>query len=458
MNGLLPAFVLPAALLAAQAARRGYGGSRALARRGYGGSRALARRTVEAVRTLDIWRPPDWQGRGDWGQRVSLWWGPSENLEDAESVTEVIGTTVSEYDSLAGYVDDPDQQTSWSRQTVEVTDEDLEGRAPVPRVVAALGFEKISDGPASERTLRHLPDYFPIGRRIRRRRGSAWGGCSSSNDQAIEAWLRDEPFNRSSCALSTDGYVLKSYSAVIGETVLIKGRREKVVWDKPFSHTTRTHIMKAKRAGAELRPPADRNALLLTGPVTTVLERPPSPKTAKDLQHEEDQRWRQRGPWDLEHGLGSSDCNGFLIVHRVTGATKCIPFRPRSNAYEKAVSECAKRNRAIHEKKGGSMARTKKWSKKITLRKGKLGGPGYATRPWSERKAILDAGVRKYGYRSMLGSILFLENIGAGASDARIRAALAHDHRYLMTYGAATVRRRRSLDLDALIRSARRVA
>jgi hypothetical protein len=460
MHGLLPAFALPAALLVAQAAKR--------ARKG---SRALARRAPGAIRTLDVWRPPDWQGRADWGQKASLWWGPSERLEDAESVTEVIGTTVSEYSSLAGYVDDLDLQTSWSRQTVEVTDEDLGGRAPAPRVVAALGSERISQGPTNERTLRHLPDYFPTGRRARGRLGSAWGGGVSADD-AIEAWLRDEPFSRSSCPVSTNGYVLKSYNMVIGQTVSIKGQREKVVWDTPASHTTRTHIMKAKRAGAILRSPVDRTALTLAGPVTTVLEPPPKSPTAKDLQHEEDQRWRRRGPWDLDHSLlADSECpHGFTIRNVETGKTKCIPFRSRSNAYEKAVHECAERNRKIAQKREGtgSMAR-KKWSKGIQLRAGKLGGPGFTTKSWAERKAILDAGVRKYGYRSMLGSILFLENIKAGKTGvgrmvgagktAAVGQNLAHDHRYLVrTYGAATTGRRRPLDLDALVRSVRRVA
>ncbi len=41
-------------------------------------------------------------------------------------------------------------------------------------------------------------------------------------------------------------------------------------------------------------------------------------------------------------------------------------------------------------------------------REGKLGGPGYITRPKSQRHKILDQCVDEYGYRSCLGSILVL--------------------------------------------------
>jgi hypothetical protein len=104
-----------------------------------------------------------------------------------------------------------------------------------------------------------------------------------------------------------------------------------------------------------------------------------------------------------------------------------------------------------------------KWSKKVVLRKGKLGGAGYTTRPWAERKRILDVGVKSYGYPSMLGSIQFLRNIGAGRQNPTVRRNLDRDHTYLVdTYGARRDARRVArqmgvqLDLDALIRQARR--
>lgn len=178
------------------------------------------------------------------------------------------------------------------------------------------------------------------------RRGSLAWGRGGDVDTAIEAWLRDESFRRASCSVSTDGYTLKSYADVIGETVLIKGRREKVVWDKCASHTTRSHIKKAERAGALLRDPKDRNALALTGPVTTVLQRPADPP---DPAWEADQEWRNRGPWDIDfNAMGS----GWTIKNAETGATKSFPSMTRGNVYEKAIKECAKRNRAIHAKRG----------------------------------------------------------------------------------------------------------
>lgn len=53
----------------------------------------------------------------------------------------------------------------------------------------------------------------------------------------------------------------------------------------------------------------------------------------------------------------------------------------------------------------------KKWAKKAVKRPGKLGGKGFATRPVAEQKTVLRACVREYGYRSCLGSLMFIHNI-----------------------------------------------
>jgi hypothetical protein len=42
------------------------------------------------------------------------------------------------------------------------------------------------------------------------------------------------------------------------------------------------------------------------------------------------------------------------------------------------------------------------------LRQGKLGGPGYLTKPPSKRKRLLKSCMRKYGYQSCLESVLVL--------------------------------------------------
>jgi hypothetical protein len=74
------------------------------------------------------------------------------------------------------------------------------------------------------------------------------------------------------------------------------------------------------------------------------------------------------------------------------------------------------------------------WIGRAIRRQGKLGGKGYTTKPWSERQPILDSCVEKYGYRSCLGSIQVLLNIGTAGRKAT--DALEHDKEYLVTtYG-----------------------
>lgn len=62
-------------------------------------------------------------------------------------------------------------------------------------------------------------------------------------------------------------------------------------------------------------------------------------------------------------------------------------------------------------------------------RKGKLGGPGYTHKSASERHRLLNACVRRYGYRSCLGSVQVLErNRAIKASHGPV---LASDRLYL---------------------------
>jgi hypothetical protein len=76
------------------------------------------------------------------------------------------------------------------------------------------------------------------------------------------------------------------------------------------------------------------------------------------------------------------------------------------------------------------------WIGRAIRREGKLGGTGYTGRPWSERKPILDACVQQYGYRSCLGSIQVLLNLGTAGRTAT--DVLEHDKEYLVTtYGGS---------------------
>lgn len=64
-------------------------------------------------------------------------------------------------------------------------------------------------------------------------------------------------------------------------------------------------------------------------------------------------------------------------------------------------------------------------------RKGKLGGPGYLSKPSSQRHYLLDKCVRGHGhgYRSCLGSIMVLER--SSVLKQRYGKKLASDRKYL---------------------------
>jgi hypothetical protein len=70
-------------------------------------------------------------------------------------------------------------------------------------------------------------------------------------------------------------------------------------------------------------------------------------------------------------------------------------------------------------------------------REGKLGGPGYTKKTTAARHRILAGVVKKYGYRSALGSILALER--STQISATVRKVLVSDRVWLReTYGAAS--------------------
>lgn len=53
----------------------------------------------------------------------------------------------------------------------------------------------------------------------------------------------------------------------------------------------------------------------------------------------------------------------------------------------------------------------KKWARKAVKHPGKLGGEGFMSKPVAEQKKILRRCVRDYGYRSCLGSVMFIHNV-----------------------------------------------
>lgn len=70
-------------------------------------------------------------------------------------------------------------------------------------------------------------------------------------------------------------------------------------------------------------------------------------------------------------------------------------------------------------------------------REGKLGGPGYTKKTTAARHRILAGVVKKYGYRSALGSIMALER--STQISAAVRKVLVSDRVWLReTYGAAS--------------------
>lgn len=86
-------------------------------------------------------------------------------------------------------------------------------------------------------------------------------------------------------------------------------------------------------------------------------------------------------------------------------------------------------------------------------REGKLGGPGYTRKSVAARRKILRGVVKKYGYRSALGSIMALERSTHISSP--VRKALEADRVFLReTFGAAATRKRTEV-YDAAMKRAR---
>jgi hypothetical protein len=84
----------------------------------------------------------------------------------------------------------------------------------------------------------------------------------------------------------------------------------------------------------------------------------------------------------------------------------------------------------------------RRWISDAITRPGKLGGPGYTRRPWSERKQILEDCVVEYGYRSCLGSLQVLLNIGN--MGAKATEVIEHDRDWLVdNYGEGALYARR---------------
>jgi hypothetical protein len=185
-------------------------------------------------------------------------------------------------------------------------------------------------------------------------------------------------------------------------------------------------------------------------------------------------RWWQTGSWNTE---SSEQSAGSLAARRRTrGPSVDVPgygripgFAPGDAPPELLVERSAYkrrkkggRRRTVHvsasdfyiqdpgrpgrRARGGTkgyFAGTRPW---IT-RKGKLGGPGFLTKSRSEQKALLDACVAEYGYRSCLGSITVLERSTAirakhGKTLAALRGWLKRSYGGAGTFGPRKKARR----------------
>ena len=111
------------------------------------------------------WREPDYEGEV-WGEPYALWWGPSKNFEDAESIIEVEGMMVRTYTCLEGYVDEPEWEEGrpdWSVQEIELGTDDISDAFPGlrnrglsrsnPRWRAAIAYDAMEDTPISQLTV-----------------------------------------------------------------------------------------------------------------------------------------------------------------------------------------------------------------------------------------------------------------------------------------------------------------
>ena len=81
------------------------------------------------------------------------------------------------------------------------------------------------------------------------------------------------------------------------------------------------------------------------------------------------------------------------------------------------------------------------WAKEAIKRPGQLGAKGFLSLPLSRQKMILRGCVKQYGYRSCLGSILFLERMPGPRE--RFGDRLAQLRHYLVkTFGSKRARDR----------------
>lgn len=84
--------------------------------------------------------------------------------------------------------------------------------------------------------------------------------------------------------------------------------------------------------------------------------------------------------------------------------------------------------------KGGSSKKNERKRKPWITREGKLGGAGYLSKSATTRQRLLNRCVKKYSYRSCLGSIQALQR--TTQYSAAQQKKLAQDHKYLVTkYG-----------------------
>jgi len=100
---------------------------------GFESEQDALRAAMAKLDKVDLARPPDYEDAS-----CSMWWGPADDLADAESVTIVHDNCVSQYDFVGGYEGFEDDQ--WLEITTCLDDEPTYH----PRALLKPGLDEIS--------------------------------------------------------------------------------------------------------------------------------------------------------------------------------------------------------------------------------------------------------------------------------------------------------------------------
>lgn len=102
------------------------------------------------------------------------------------------------------------------------------------------------------------------------------------------------------------------------------------------------------------------------------------------------------------------DRKGYTYKRKVSGKRSKVTVKVPRSKY--SISDPGKPGRRSRGTLKGPFSKRRGYKSWIShKREGKLGGKGYLGKPMTQRRVYLDKCVRKYGYRSCLGSIMVLE-------------------------------------------------